>query len=378
MTTLIPLSAVDHMWSANMAGPLQLVLEYSNELDVQRLTESLHETVREYVGLGGVLVQVDPSTLAIDTSGERSIVRTTSDGPEIPLAQCIDPVDPRVGEPVARVRIVRRGTKGTAIGYSMSHAVADGYGMFLFLSAWAARARGGVPLPPPICDRDRLTRPHARARGSFDEAALERAGFVLVSPELSLPTLQVEERVIAISELAAGDPRSSGASVSNVLAATLWKEYAEARTTPTITLACPVDLRRHRGELGPLYFGNAFLQVLLTVETARVRAAPVLEVADWVREAVSSAPARFDAALEELEAFRFSAGLATLARVWGYPPTHGFLVSNLSRVPLANLDFGGGAPVGFTAPPPPSGPRAEGCFVWPGTGDRLRLHIMRR
>jgi hypothetical protein len=87
---------------------------------------------------------------------------------------------------------------------------------------------------------------------------------------------------------------------------------------------------------------------------------------------VAAVPERIDAATAELEALWSTQGLAILPRVMG-PTASGFLVSNVSRVPLEALDFGTGPATSFTLLPAAS--ISPICFVLPAVGDDLRLHL---
>ncbi|WP_227979782.1 acyltransferase [Nocardia spumae] len=365
----VPLSTVDHMWTANMAGPLQFVVEFDAVLDPDQLVRAYAETAREFVGADAALVRLDDRTLGMDVDDPQPGIRATVAESEAPLSECLDPVQIGEGNVLARGRVVTRGHR-TAVGLSMSHGLADGYGMFFFLAAWAARARGARFLAPR-CDRTVLTRPQARTRDRVDPEALRRAGFVLVEPDAALPELEVGTGRLDLTEFEA-QAAASPLSTSDLVAASLFRDYAAASAAEQVTLACPVDIRRHVRELGPTYFGNGFIQVLLDVETERVRRASVPEIAAWVRDEIATAPARIDDAVAELEVFLEVHGLDGLARVWGYPPRSGFLVSDLSRIPASWLDFGAGPPARLVTPS--RRPRQHGCYLLPDPERTHSLH----
>ena len=358
----VPLSTVDHMWTANMAGPLQFVVEFDEVLDSERIVAAYAETAREFVGADAALVSLDDHTLAMDVDNPRPEVRATVADAGTPLSECLDPVEIGPGQVMARGRVVTRG-EGTAIGLSMSHGLADGYGMFFFLAAWAARSRGSRFLSPR-CDRTVLTRPEARGRDRVDPLALRRAGFVTVAPEDELPELEVRSGRLDLTEFDA-QATDSDVATADLVAAGLFRDYAMTRSAETeqVTLACPVDIRRYVPELGPTYFGNGFIQVLLDVETERVRQATVPEIAGWIHDEIATAADRIDESVAELEVFLKVHGVAGLRRVWGYPPRSGFLVSNVSRIPASWLDFGAGPPVALVTPG--RRPRQDGAYLLP-------------
>jgi Transferase family len=374
MSDLIPLSAIDHVLTRPVLAPLQLVFEFPTQLDSKLLVESFHATARRFVGIGATLTRLDEHTIAFDVARDVSEIRVTTDGPNIPLHACLDPVRTELGQPLARARIVDRGSRGTAVGFSMSHAVADGYGFFLFLAAWAAQARG-ADFPAPNCDRRLLTSAAARESPPSIAAVgpLEQSGFFLVDEGQQPLSFSLEERFISQLELRAQKQREPGNySSSDLLAAHLWKEYLQHEHFPSTTLACPVDLRRHRTALGPLYFGNAFLNATVTVSTEQLRAASAPEIAGWIHAAVDAVPQRVDAGIAELEALWSTRGLAALQCISGCPPDTGFLISNMSRISLAAFDFGTGPAVSFDCALATTRAPQRVCFVLPA-GDDLRL-----
>ncbi len=63
----------------------------------------------------------------------------------------VDPVETVEGRPLARVRLTHT-PDGSVLGVAVSHAVADGFSYFFFLSAWS-RVYHGREVVPPFLDR---------------------------------------------------------------------------------------------------------------------------------------------------------------------------------------------------------------------------------
>ena len=372
----VPLSALDHAHVSHMAGPIALVFRYPNPLDAGVVADAYLETARKYTGLTGTLVKIDDRTLGFDVAGD-PLVRITSERPDSALSACIDMVGTEVGKPLARARIAHLGDQGTAISLCMSHAVADGYGFFLFMSAWAAKSRA-AKFYEPNQERSLLTNQAARVSdGSVVPERLPESGLVVMPPAYEPGrSYRLEERVLPSATLKTKLPGANGQTLSgnDLLAASVWKELAGDVAHPTTTLACPVDVRQKRPDLGPLYFGNAVVHAPVTVETEALRTATPEEVASWIRSTVANAGERSAEVVNELERLRATHGLDVMARIAGYPLDSGVLVSNLSRIPLAPLDFGAGPPdaVEIAAVTP----RSRFCFVLPA-GDNVRLALAR-
>jgi hypothetical protein len=156
----------------------------------------------------------------------------------------------------------------------------------------------------------------------------------------------------------------AGLSFNDALCAALWKEDVARRAEDGDAGLCfVVDFRRFRRELGPLFFGNAVLMATLTRPAQEVARAPLAEVGQWIRQAVSDTPGRIDAAVAELESARATYGLDLFKRVRG-AYTHAYAVTNLSRIPHETLDFGAGAPAEFEIGQPPQW--CPSCAVLPG------------
>jgi Transferase family len=366
----IELSALDHMCTQN-AGPIELVFHYRAKLDAQRVVDAFHATAGEFIGMAGRVVQVDAHNLAFDLSRDAAEIRVVTEAAAVPLSACVDSVELRLGAALARARITQLGDQGSAVGLSMSHAVADGYGFFLFIAAWAARARG-QDFPQPNCSRTALSNPGARSAkvaAPPSRDSLRQAGLVVLDEPVSAKPFRTEERRLPADwidehkRLAA----EHKLSFNDVLCAALWKDALQDSSAETVMLACPVDLRRHQPALGPLFFGNADLHASLELTPRELRELSIPELGQRIRDQIRALPNHIDAAIEELERFRAAHGLAILPRVYVYPPERGLLVSNMSRIPLEPLDFGAGAPERLERSA--WRPSARTCFLLPGAGE---------
>ena len=372
MSQQIPLSPIDQ-FLLTAPWPLQLVFEFPSKLDAKRVEDAFHMTAQRFVGATATLSRLDEHSVAFDLSRNASEIRVTTDGPDIPLHACIDSVVSGFGKPLARARIVDRGSLGTAIGFSMSHVLADGYGFFLFLAAWAAQARG-IDFPAPNCNRTLLSNVDARATAKPLPASgpLPQSGYYLVDEGYQPKDFRLEEQLLPLTQLQAEKRLAAGPySIADLIAARLWKACMQDAALPSTTLACPVDLRRHREALGPLYFGNAFLHATCTLSTSQLRAASAPELAQLIHAAIAEVPQRIDAAIAELEGLWSQRGLAVLSQLMAYPPDSGLLISNMSRVTLDAFDFGTGPATAFDCVLPATA-SARIAFVLPA-GDNLRL-----
>jgi Transferase family len=372
--SVLPLSVLDQFYATDWVDGVQFILHYDAALDVKRVEEAFHKTARQFLGVHGTLVALDDHRLGIDLSREVAEVRVCEVQDRTAAKQAVVPFVSRIGGSLAEAYIFARADGGSSIALNFSHALADGYGCFLFLAAWAAECRGQAG-HAPYCERKLLNASEAASPERAPRSGMMRdAGFTLASEDARGPRLPWRERMRSAASFAAAGAADQRVSQNDVLCATLWQELeaeAEERATHFI---CANDVRRQLGPAGPVYFGNATLIATVSRSTSELRAADTLTVATWIRDAIAGTPAKMKDALAELEQVRSAYGLALLPCIRTMPE-QGLSVTNLSRVPFAVVDFGRGAPSGadLTA----EAPRQQ-CSIVLAAGKDFRLLETRR
>jgi hypothetical protein len=211
-TDLVPLSTLDHVF----AGP------------------SVEPT----------LTRLDERSYAFDLRRELAEVRVGTMVADAPLAACVDAVRTQVGQPLARARVADLGARGTAIALSLSHAVADGNGYFIFMSAWAARSRGAAPVEV-AADRRVLTHRGPVSAGTAPACGtLPKSGFFVGPRDTPGADLRIHERRVPRRQLAP----PAGFTVNDWICAALWKEAwtdePAGMTTVRLSGRCPHASRR--------------------------------------------------------------------------------------------------------------------------------------
>jgi hypothetical protein len=288
----------------------------------------------------------------------------------------VEPLITREGGCLARAYLLQRADGKSSLAFSLAHVVADGYGYFLFLTAWAMRVRG-QKMPPPNCDRRLLTTAHlgeggySDALGSLSGGVLKQSGFILLEHDIRGDRLRFREEVRSLEALEL-EAEGEQLSVNDLLCADLWKKAPVAESDELSTFNCIVDVRRQLGAAGRMYFGNAVLVASVTKPVAELRGSENATVAGWIRNAVKSVPARLPAAIAELECVRARHGVAVIPRFRSMA-ANGFAVTNLSNAPLAHIDFGVGSPSRVDIAGP--APIAQGSLVLPGR-DKGTLRVL--
>jgi hypothetical protein len=385
MTATIPLSPIDHVFTGVGAYPLEFVFAYEGTIDPGRLESSLRRTLEAFPPAGSRLArQAERYLLEPCAAGcefETRVSHATFAG-AASRAEFVAPVETLEGQPLMRVRLTRT-TSGSVLGVALSHAVADGFSYFHLLASWSRVFRGEAPIAPSH-ERARLDPPAGCAPGSLGPESLrEASGLFLDVPRAATPRerLSWTRRVFTRAELSALLAEAQAGcpvrlSYNDVVAAWLWREHvpswAEA-IEGTTWLSCPVDVRRLLPGFPASYFGCAVALANASIERERLRGASLAELARLVRDAVAGVDERRMArALAALDALRERQGLAALERLHVVHPRAGLLVTNLSRLPVREVVFDAGPPVGFDILVP-----AERCAVVLPAGDGLDVRVCR-
>jgi len=384
---VIPLSPVDHVFTGVGAYPIEFVFAYGGRLDAERLRQSLQRTLGLFPGVASRLVRLPAEAYGLEPAADGCLFEVATSERSFAEADphaLVDPVETVEGRPLARVRLTHT-SDGSVLGVALSHAVADGFSYFFFLSAWS-RVFQGKEVVPPFLDRSVL-QPGGAPGGTADPSghgrpeALGVTGLFLGGKRLPIPRdrLRWTRRLFPRAELSALLAEAQGdcpvrLSYNDVVAAWLWRthvaQWADVAENTTF-LSCPVDLRRVLPDLPPAYFGCAVAMANASIERERLATASAAELARRVRDAVAAVDeARARHSLVVIDRLRREAGLAALERLRVVHPRAGLLVTNLSRLPAREIVFDAGPPVAFDILAP-----VERCAVILPAEDGLDVRV---
>lgn len=385
---LIPLSPIDHVFTGRGAYPIEFAFAYAGAIDAVRLEESLRRACGFFPPVSSRFVHLPGDPLAFEPYEGGCTFRVAESPTDYADTErktvFLDPVDGREGEPLGRVLLTRT-PNGCVLGVSLSHAVADGYSYFYFLSSWARLFRG-EPFPPPSHAREALV-PQVDGLASVDAAGephdaggLFRAG---PRPEVDRAHLRVDRYVLSRAELVAMHVEAQASnpvrlSHNDTAAAWLWRkclvEWADPDPALDTYLSCPVDFRRLHPAVGPTYFGNAVVLATASIPRGELAAAPLGDLATRVRRAVDAVDAEATRrSLLALERLRRVEGLVAMEECHVVHPRQGLLLTNLSRLPVPEIAFDAGPPVAFDILTP--GVRGAVALPEPGGGIDLRVFL---
>jgi hypothetical protein len=350
------LSPLEHVFSGTGAYGITLVFSFSARLDRDRLQESLAQTVARFPWIWCCLEEsFDRRSLRLSPRRDPVVLETGScASAHADKDQFVGPLDPAVGSPLARFCLTDT-PSGSVLGVRISHAMTDGSSLFHFLVSWAQLTRG-----LPVVDPVRV--PLAFKSGAVDDSTAERVlseyGLFSSGKRESVRSDALKEELLylgpaEVTALRDRAQRESGArlSVNDVLTAHLWQRlgpnWCQEMNESESILSCPVDMRAAAG-LPWNHFGCVIGFAVTRLEVERLRRAQLGELALQVRQAVQALNAEsLPAATSVLEHLRQKRGLAGVQNFQVRHPRGGMLITNVTRAPLAELDFGQGAPISF-------------------------------
>jgi Transferase family len=365
----IPLAPPDYPFTGQNAYAIQFVFRFAEQQSFTRLSQALEQILTQFYQLTGELIYQD--NCAFVCSGTQRVRLECFDHADdtppplgaLPqaLANFHLPIDSVPGQPLARFAL-HQYKQGCLLVVNISHCLVDGYSFFYFLTCWAKQARGET-FPQPYHQRDRLIPASSEWQSltqttDFEERFSEQAG-VFISQTRNFPKLEdIPWQLISFDDpeliqLAADlVPPTAASALSNpVICAYLWQKYARIwhvndDPTQVLTLNCAVDFRRiFRKTIPGTYFGNGIRGVTCQLAKQDVLSLSVAKLAEHLRKQILSIrEADIWTALNHLEAYRHRNGIEQMSKLHVSDPDTGLLVTNLSRLPVKEIDFGQGPP----------------------------------
>ncbi|NIM94211.1 MAG: hypothetical protein GTO18_10935 [Anaerolineales bacterium] len=355
----LPLAPGDHLFTGLNAYPISFAFFYPNHMDPDELHISLEKTLQEFWPLRSRLVKVADHSYAFQVAEDGlSFVVSHSDkgfDDEEDPSVYLDIVESVLAEPLTRIKLTQT-PHGSVLGVSISHALVDGFSYFHFLSSWSRIARGQRILNP-VHDRRRLIPTELRCEETITpNIVFDRCGVFWSEMKRGFPDNQLEEDRVSLSKDLIREMRAEAEGEcgvpffdNDVITAYIWREHgaswADVDEDTTIYVTMPFDFRRVLREVPRLYFGNALVFVTASIEIEELRRASLGELALLVRDAVHRVNERYvrQSALT-LECLLRQRGMHVIEEIEVRHPQRGLVVTNISRLPIQDLDFGQGAP----------------------------------
>jgi shikimate O-hydroxycinnamoyltransferase len=314
------LNALDHFQAWFL---VEVVYFYQHTLDPARLQRSLQETLREFPQLCGQLKKGPDARLCISYPHagalltvfecDRSIAEITSGLHEAwTVYDFIEKINPLLlplrNRPLATFRITQMKGGGSAVGISMSHALADAYSFYSFIRRWS-QIHESQPAEAPLHDRSLLSfSGEAASSLPISAAGLSQTcrGFRLLTAwqlfrlisRFLVRQRSVVCRVLRLSSsqvraIKAAAERLGPVSLNDALSAHLWQLCIKLSRTGDNSairkLLIPANIRpkidHPRAEH---YFGNAVSHVEITGNQAELANADIASLADQCRQRIAA------------------------------------------------------------------------------------------
>jgi NRPS condensation-like uncharacterized protein len=234
---------------------------------------------------------------------------------------------------------------GTIMVPRMNHLAGDGYSYFYFLSSLASLSQQNV-LPSKSTLMKLFFKPHHH-RTILKDFSFE--GIEWKRPQQdSQFTMGIEEvrrKDVNFTIRKVSESKNVSISTNDVLSAMAVKKLAEAQKEPhgeCVDLTIPIDVRRKVKEYGRRFFGNGIMLHRMRLEREDLEKLPVEELAVRIRQSMPSISTRsytdYFSLLEKI----IKEGKTD--KLKPFDPASGYLVTNISRLPVDRLNFGTGPP----------------------------------
>ena len=360
----IPLSPVDYVFTGVGSQPITFAFDFPNPVDPLALKKSLKTTLDYFPILRSQLRKISETDYQFSITDDGCPFEVRESGISFEetreITEYITPVSSIEGKPLTNIRLTQT-PKGSVLAASLSHALVDGFSYFHFLLSWAGICRGN-PIFEPHLDRDVILADLIHKPETITpETVYSDCGLFYGSEQREpltrhpdLDRIYISKETIGQHILNSKQKHDVSLSKNDVITALLWKKYVprwnreEGKTKAYVT--CPFDFRRVKTGFPPNYFGCALCFAIASTDMDNLLHAPVEDLARHIRKSVSRIKNDFVLnSLSTLESLRQQDGLAAMDKINLRHPKQGMIVTNLSRLPLRDIDFGSGPPADFLA-----------------------------
>lgn len=363
----IPLTPIDHVFTGTGSYPIEFVFSYNAQIDAKKLLSSFKETLKFFPPMQSKLQKKeDTYWFQEDPNGYHfEVVNSEVNFDETEKREIfIDPVATIEGEALTRIRLTQT-PKGSVLGVSISHCIGDGFSYFFFLTSWARtfhavqQAMQVKSIPPPSHQRELLIPDSNYNKNISSQDILEKTGLFLgerrtdiLRDNLIWETIKYSNDELKILHENAQKECEVRLSFNDVIVASLWKKYVKKwRKNPNDHLTyinCPFDYRRLIQDFPKTYFGNAVTLATTPLSYEKLMEAKLSELAILIRNSIASIDEEYiNNGLKVLGSLTKSEGVSVNEKIHVCPPESGLLVTNLSRLPVKDIEFNAGPPVKY-------------------------------
>ena len=361
----IPLAPPDYPFTGSSPYSVQFTFFFHQPQSIQLMSDALQRTLEHFYPVKSQLIlehgrfylqpgnEINLEVIEHKSEECLPIVSLPSELEEFYLE-----VKAEENSPLARF-CLHQYQDGALLVANIAHCVVDGYSFFYFMSSWARECRG-ESYGLPCHERERLIPDtthniFSNNSNTFIAQFSQITGLAVRHERqfTNVGRINWEANAIPpdkINELKA-TCLPNQPSDNSILCAYLWQKYAQLwhacdEPETLLSLNCALDFRRiYRKVIPRLYFGNAFKETRIQLPLERVLNSSLGELAKQIQSSVQrQRPSDIDQFLLALDTFHNRYGVERMPSLHVSDPESGMLITNLSKAPLQDLDFGSGAP----------------------------------
>ncbi|MFB0566256.1 MAG: acyltransferase [Candidatus Aminicenantaceae bacterium] len=358
-----PLSPVDYIFTGVGSQPITFCFYYNKNLDPDLLRKGLNETLNYFPILRSKLVKISKTDYEFHTSDDGLTFQVSDSNVAFEKSKSIEkyimPVRTIEEKPLTKITLTQT-PKGSFLAVSVSHALVDGFSFFYFFSSWARICRGESIIIKPSLERTVFSSYLKSSKKTFTSNDIySNCGLFYGNKRSNWQGGPINEERILISKDTIRDylkevenERDISLSENDILTALLWKNYIPSwikeNDNPVTYVTCPFDFRRALSDFPNNYFGCSICFTTASIDLSSLSKVSIGDLAILVRNSVNKVRSDYVVrSLQTLESLRKQKGLEVMEEIHLRHPNHGMIVTNLTRLPIRELDFGAGIPVDF-------------------------------
>lgn len=352
----IPLSPVDYVFTGAGSQPITFAFYFSQTQDANKLKQSLRETLRHFTVLQSRLKRVSENSFVFEEREDglefdvKNIDSWFDKGDNI--LKYISPVRTRKGNALSKISLSNT-PSGSVLAVSISHALVDGFSYFHFLSSWARISRGERFIPPHI-DRSIFGDFLDEQSGEITaELLFDKAGLFYGDSRTDEESPVNEKFFIESGTIKEISERARNKNIllteNDVITGIIWKkclaDWAGEDKTGRVYLTFPFDFRRALPGFPKNYFGCAICFGTAAMKFSELMVKSDEEIAHIIKNSVAKIKSDYILnSIRTLDNFRDQKGTNEFEKLHLRHPGNGMIITNISRLPVKELDFGNGTP----------------------------------
>lgn len=355
------LSPIDHVFTGRGAYPINFAFVYNGLLDSAKLRKCLDEVLEDFPPLSSRLKVHEENTYILEhkvSCYTWNLQKSETDPTKASLQEMMDSLECAKsipGEPLLKITLTHFRDK-SCLGISISHCVGDGHSYFMFLMSWVSRF-WGKDYVKPVIDRNVLTPESVLLISPTPDQIFANTGLSFSSQvrlneknNLGWEIFDFNGQEIEDLYLQTSSQIATRLSKNDVMTAYIWKKFVDRHHVGSDKLAnsCAYDYRKMFSKIDERYFGNAVLGSSFEIDSDEFKRLSLAELSE--RISINTKAVNEQSvinSLQCLESFRLRNGLHKLSHLHVANPDFGFIVTNLSKLPINLLNFGLGAPIDF-------------------------------